>query len=48
MIVMQGIGSKLLKKTGWRVGSGVGSTSQGIVEPVETEGQHPHSKRGLG
>lgn len=44
----KGIGSKLLKKSGWMEGSGVGISSQGILEPLEAEGQHPHSKRGLG
>ena len=43
-----GIGSKLLKKSGWTEGSGVGVGSQGISEPLEAEGQHPHSKKGLG
>ena len=44
----RGIGSKLLKKSGWTEGSGVGVGSQGISEPLEAEGQHPHSKKGLG
>lgn len=44
----KGIGSKLLKKSGWTEGSGVGVGSQGISEPLEAEGQHPHSKKGLG
>ena len=44
----KGIGSKLLKKSGWMEGSGVGMNSQGILEPVGADGQHPHSKRGLG
>ena len=44
----RGIGSKLLKKSGWTEGSGVGVGSQGISEPLEAEGQHPQSKKGLG
>ena len=38
----------MLKKSGWREGSGVGASSQGISEPLEAEGQHPRSKKGLG
>ena len=38
----------VLKKSGWTEGSGVGALKQGISEPLEAEGQHPHSKRGLG
>lgn len=45
---VQGIGSKVLKQSGWVLGSGVGATNQGIAEPVESEGQHPSNKRGLG
>ena len=47
-LLLQGFGSKVLKKSGWREGSGVGASSQGISEPLEAEGQHPHSKKGLG
>ena len=46
--VLQGFGSKVLKKSGWREGSGVGASNQGISEPLEAEGQHPRSKKGLG
>lgn len=45
---MQGIGSKVLKRSGWVAGSGVGATNQGITEPVESDGQHPSNKHGLG
>ena len=45
---LQGFGSKVLKKSGWREGSGVGASNQGISEPLEAEGQHPRSKKGLG
>ena len=34
--------------SGWTEGSGVGASNQGIPEPLETEGQHPHVKKGLG
>ena len=47
-VCLQGFGSKVLKKSGWREGSGVGASSQGISEPLEAEGQHPRSKKGLG
>ena len=38
----------MLKCSGWTVGSGVGATNQGLIEPVEAEGQLPFIKRGLG
>lgn len=44
----KGIGKKVLKRSGWKEGSGVGASKQGITEPVDTEGQHPLNKRGLG
>ena len=47
-MIDQGIGSKVLKRSGWREGCGVGRSADGIAEPLETEGQHPHSRRGLG
>ncbi len=47
-IYIQGIGSKLLKRSGWTAGRGVGVTNQGITEPVESDGQLPYIKRGFG
>ena len=47
-LYVQGIGTKVLKRSGWKEGSGVGASKQGITEPVDTEGQHPLNKRGLG
>lgn len=44
----KGVGSRVLKKSGWKEGSGVGRASDGIPEPVDTDGQHPHNKTGLG
>ena len=44
----QGIGSKVLKQSGWKEGSGIGRSSKGRPEPVDTEGQHPHNKTGFG
>ena len=44
----KGIGSKVLRRSGWREGSGVGRAADGRAEPVDTEGQHPHNKTGLG
>lgn len=44
----KGIGSKVLKRSGWKQGSGVGRASDGRAEPVETEGQHPSNKTGFG
>ena len=45
---MQGIGSKVLRRSGWVAGSGVGASNQGITEPVESDGQLPSNKRGFG
>lgn len=45
---VQGFGSKVLKKSGWKVGEGVGASGQGISSPLEVDGQHPHMKKGLG
>ena len=44
----KGIGSKVLKRSGWSEGSGVGRSSEGRPEPVDTDGQHPQNKTGLG
>ncbi|XP_024012008.1 protein PXR1 isoform X2 [Eutrema salsugineum] len=40
------IGFQLLKKQGWREGTGLGISKQGILVPVET--QEKHNKLGLG
>ncbi|XP_010521493.1 PREDICTED: PIN2/TERF1-interacting telomerase inhibitor 1 [Tarenaya hassleriana] len=40
------IGFQLLKKHGWKEGSGLGVAEQGRLEPVEA--QLKHNKRGLG
>ncbi len=45
---MQGFGSHVLKKSGWREGEGVGVSNQGRPTPVEVQGQHPAVKNGLG
>lgn len=44
----KGVGSKVLKRSGWREGSGLGRSSVGRAEPVDTDGQHPKNKSGLG
>ncbi|VVB13737.1 unnamed protein product [Arabis nemorensis] len=40
------IGFQLLKKQGWKEGTGLGIAEQGILVPVQTEPKH--NKRGLG
>uniref|UniRef100_A0ACD5TJB2 Uncharacterized protein n=1 Tax=Avena sativa TaxID=4498 RepID=A0ACD5TJB2_AVESA len=40
------IGFQLLKKSGWKEGSGLGAQEQGRLEPVETRVKN--NKRGLG
>ena len=44
----KGVGSKVLRRSGWTEGSGVGRASDGRTVPVDTEGQHPHNKTGFG
>ena len=44
----KGIGSKVLRRSGWTEGRGVGRAADGRSEPVDTDGQHPHNKTGLG
>lgn len=44
----KGIGSKLLKRSGWKEGSGVGASACGISEPLDPDGQLPQSRMGLG
>ncbi|TRY53644.1 hypothetical protein DNTS_012867, partial [Danionella cerebrum] len=40
-----GYGRRLMEQQGWRDGQGLGSSSIGIKDALENEGQHPHSKR---
>ncbi|XP_037462821.1 G patch domain-containing protein 11-like isoform X1 [Triticum dicoccoides] len=40
------IGFQLLKKSGWKEGTGLGAQEQGRLEPVETRVEN--NKRGLG
>ncbi|XP_078162161.1 D111/G-patch domain-containing protein [Carex rostrata] len=40
------IGFKLLKKCGWKEGTGLGASEQGRLEPIETRVKN--NKRGLG
>ncbi|TRY88292.1 hypothetical protein DNTS_016687 [Danionella cerebrum] len=43
-----GYGRRLMEQQGWRDGQGLGSSSIGIKDALENEGQLPHSKRGFG
>jgi len=47
-VAVQGIGSKVLARSGWTTGEGVGVSKQGISEPLAPGGQGPSVKRGLG
>ena len=38
----------MLKQSGWEEGSGLGRDQKGIAEPLESEGQVPTNKRGIG
>ena len=41
-------GSRILKKQGWKQGSGVGSSREGIREPISGSGHKPYERTGLG
>jgi len=46
----KGIGGKILSKSGWKVGEGLGKNRTGIPTPIigEEEGQGPKDKSGIG
>ena len=46
----RGVGGKIMCRTGWRAGEGLGRTRSGISTPIlgEEEGQGPSDKSGLG
>ena len=44
----RGIGRRLMEKHGWRDGSGLGRSQKGIAKPIESDGQKPKERKGLG
>lgn len=44
----RGIGRRLMEKQGWRDGIGLGRSQKGIAKPIESEGQKPKERKGLG
>lgn len=44
----KGIGRKILEEQGWKEGLGLGSSSHGISDALESEGQHGKDKTGFG
>jgi G-patch domain len=44
----RGIGRRLMERQGWKEGCGLGHSQTGIVKPVESEGQKPKERKGLG
>eukprot|EP00062_Callorhinchus_milii_P010183 gi/632954751/ref/XP_007893127.1/ PREDICTED: G patch domain-containing protein 3 [Callorhinchus milii] len=44
----KGFGRKEMEKQGWTEGLGLGSSSSGMADALENDGQHPKCKRGLG
>lgn len=44
----KGFGRRILEGQGWSEGRGVGKSTEGPSEPVETNGQHPRDRSGFG
>ena len=44
----RGIGRRLMERQGWKDGASLGSSQKGIVKPVESDGQKPRERKGLG
>nr|XP_030729131.1 G patch domain-containing protein 3 isoform X1 [Globicephala melas] len=44
----KGIGRKVMERQGWAEGQGLGSGCSGVPEALDSDGQHPRCKRGLG
>lgn len=44
----KGIGRKVMEQQGWAEGQGLGSRGSGVPEALDSDGQHPRCKRGLG
>ncbi|XP_007933979.1 G patch domain-containing protein 3 [Orycteropus afer afer] len=44
----KGIGRKVMERQGWAEGRGLGSRCSGVPEALDSDGQHPRCKRGLG
>lgn len=44
----KGIGRKVMERQGWAEGQGLGSQCSGAPEALDSDGQHPRCKRGLG
>jgi len=44
----RGIGRRLMERQGWREGVGLGRCEKGISQPIESEGQKPRERKGLG
>lgn len=43
-----GIGRRLMERQGWVDGLGLGSSQKGITRPIESDGQKPRERKGLG
>ncbi|XP_032900991.1 G patch domain-containing protein 3 [Amblyraja radiata] len=44
----RGIGRKVMEKQGWKDGQGLGSSSSGLADALDNDGQNPKCKRGFG
>ena len=44
----RGIGRRLMERQGWSDGAGLGKSQKGIAKPIESEGQKPWERKGLG
>ena len=44
----RGIGRRLMERDGWTDGLGLGRSQKGIATPIESDGQNPRERKGLG
>ena len=48
LLTLSGIGRRLMERHGWVDGLGLGSSQKGITKPIESDGQNPKERKGLG
>ena len=48
LLLLKGVGRSVLESQGWKDGQGMGRKEEGRAHIIDTDGQHPRDKRGLG